>query len=481
MKPYFSFKYLSLAILAIFVISCAKEDISTEEDDDGQIPTLTQRPIKDALFSDGILRIYWGKVNENAIGTEVRYTQEGDITKEVFITSETEVSELVNYKVGIAFEYRTLYKSQPNASETFYTNYTEFRPQFPRPRPSHEPSTFVHPGILNSQYDLDYMKTYVNGNSAHPRKVGYQKMVSSTHAKLDYSYQAFSEVEVLASGSTESENHFRSDAHAAYAHALNWVITGNHQSKNKSIEILNAWANTFTRIVSTANTQPTLEASWALPLWVSAAEIIRHYNGSAAGWSDSDINKFKSFVTKLIDAVDGPIASAANWKASRALARMAAGVFLENRDIYNQGYAEADYQISLISSDGKPSENDRDAGHCQYNVIATSQAAEIAFHQGDDVFYLKRLAGEPTSAKPLLFRQSEYFVRELMGDIPQGGKDYSSYQYKHNPPYEMILACYKYDFGMLMPYTEQFVTQFNRPVDISESHFVGWTTLTHVR
>lgn len=480
MKRFISLKFVSLAMLVFFVISCAKEDISTETDEE-YIPPLIQRPIKDALFSEGILRIYWGKANETAIGTEVRYTQQGNTKKEVFVPVGTELTELGNYQEGSTFEYRTLYKSQPNASETFYTNYTEFQPQFPRPRPTHEPSTFIHPGILNGQYDLDYMKTYVNRSGAHPRKVGYQKMTSSSQAKLDYSYQAFSEVEVMASGSSESEGHFRNDAHAAYAHALNWVITSDQRSKNKSIEILNAWANTFTRIVSTTETQPTLEASWALPLWVSAAEIIRHYDDGDAGWSDEEINNFESFVTKLTDAVNGPIASAANWKASRALARMAAGVFLENRDIYNQGYTEANAQIVLIGSDGKPSENDRDAGHCQYNVIATSQAAEIAFHQGDDSFYLKRLPGEPPSVNPLLFRQSEYFVRELMGDVPQGGKNYSSYQYKHNPPYEMVLACYKYDFGMLMPQTEKFVIQDNRPVDISESHFVGWTTLTHAR
>jgi hypothetical protein len=353
----------------------------------------------------------------------------------------------------------------------------------PRPYPTPIPGRFIHPGILNGQYDLDYMKNAVSGTGTHPMRTGYQQMLETSNASLSYTPKAFADVKVVSYGSSESEERFRDDAHAAYAHALNWVITGDPRYKNKSIEILNTWANTCISISVDAGTdtsQTILEAAWALPIWVSAAEIIRHYNNGSAGWPTTEINKFKSFVTMMMSYVDGPFKSVDNWIASRALARMAAGVFLDDWDLYNRGYAEADTQISRIGSDGKPSENERDSTHSQYNVIATSQAAEVAFHQGNNGLYLKRLPGETTSVPPLLLRQSEYYVRELMGNPPPGGVNYAS-KNSHCPPYEMILACYKYDFAMSTPYTEQFVTQYNRPTDIKENHFVGWTTLTHAR
>src|SRR5699024_6034737 len=147
---------------------------------------------------------------------------------------------------------------------------------------------------------------------------------------------------VKGGGTTEMENHFRGDAIAAYANALQWVITGEDQYKKKSIKILNLWGKTAKRIVEPKyKTQPALEASWALPMWVSAAEIIRYYNNGSANWLDADVKKFDGFVLMLLQTISGPFSKAPNWKASRALARMSAGVFLEDQDVYDLGYQEA--------------------------------------------------------------------------------------------------------------------------------------------
>lgn len=338
-----------------------------------------------------------------------------------------------------------------------------------------------HPGLLNSEDDLRFMKSSVNGPEASPMKIGYNKMLSAKYAKLNYIPKAFRNVRVTGSGSNEMEDHFRADGFAAYAHALNWVITGDHRYRNKSIAILNLWADVCTSVYCPEyRTQPTLEASWALPIWASAAEIIRHYKQGAAGWPNADVKRFESFIIMLSNTLNGPIAKAPNWHASRALARMSAGVFLDDVAVYKKGYAEAVGQIELIQADGKPSENERDFGHCQYNVIATAQCAEVAFNQGDKALYLKRQPKESDTIKPLIFRQSEYFVREMLGNPLPGGVDYGSFN-KHSPPYEMVLRRYRYNFGMKMPYTNAFVVKYNRPADIHENHFIGWTTLTHAK
>lgn len=340
----------------------------------------------------------------------------------------------------------------------------------------------IHPGILNSTEDLIYVKATVLSSDPHPIKTGYQQMLSTNYANLDYQSKAFVNVRVKGSGSTEMEDHFREDGLAAYAHALLWVISGDERHSNKSLEIMNLWARTCKGLYCPEHkTQPTLEASWALPIWACAAEIIRHYGDGRAGWLPTDVSKFEEFIKMMADMAGGAIAKAPNWHVSRALARMAAGVFLNDSSLYEQGYTGAIHQIDLIGTDGKPSENSRDFGHCQYNVIGTAQCAEIAFHQGDNSLYLRRHEGEAMTMKPLIFRQSEYFVREVMGQVPLGGIDYSSAKSKHSPPYEMVLMRYQHDFGMPMRYTEEFVMNYNRPADGRENHFIGWTTLTHAR
>ncbi|MGB8450923.1 MAG: discoidin domain-containing protein [Anaerocolumna sp.] len=339
-----------------------------------------------------------------------------------------------------------------------------------------ETEKFVHPGLLSSQQDLDFMKAQVNSSTGNATKDGYNKMISDFRASTTYKPTAYETVTVLGSGSTTSEDSYRNDAHAAYANALRWVITGNPDNRDKSIQILNAWSYKFKSLANNNQpNQPTLEASWALPIWVSAAEIMRHYNNGAAGWSQADINQFETFVDRQLAYVKGNAYDAPNWKSSIALAIMAAGVFEDDQSLYDDGYNRMVTEIGKIGSDGKLPETDRDFVHAQYGLIGMAQGAEIAFQQGKGDLYGKKYNGE---SKPRLLLGSEYFVQCLLGTPVNGGPNYAS-NTKHNPPYEMILTRYKYDYNMAVPKTELFVTSQNRSTDLWENHFVGWTTLTH--
>ncbi|MBN1410792.1 MAG: hypothetical protein JW969_08095 [Spirochaetales bacterium] len=89
--------------------------------------------------------------------------------------------------------------------------------------------------------------------------------------------------------------------------------------------------------------------------------------------------------------------------------------------------------------------------------------------------YLRTHGGQ---SKPRMLLGMEHFVPCVMGTPPAGCPDYSSGDRK-NPPYEMGLSRYKLIFGMSVPNTERYVLNYNRPMDVSENHFLGWTTLTH--
>lgn len=347
--------------------------------------------------------------------------------------------------------------------------------------PNGQSSPFIHPGILNNQADLSYLKSWANASGTNVTKTAYNAFTSDSFSSLNYISKSYRDVEVKGSGSTEAEDHFRNDAIAAYALALRYIKSGDADYKNKSIAIMNDWAYTFETIYcNDYNLQPALEASWALPIWLSAAEIIRYYNNGSANWSNADILRFSQFARKIMTYVLGPGADTENWTGSKALSCMAAGVFLDDANMYNRGYSDMVTNICYIGDDGTPSENSRDFTHAQYNVIATSQGAEISYNQGVSNLYLLRKPGEGDSTKPLLYRQSEFFVREIMGNPPPGGINYSSGN-KKCPPYEMLLARYTNQFGLTMPYTSQYVLNYNRNSNNSENHFVGFTTLTHGR
>ncbi len=348
---------------------------------------------------------------------------------------------------------------------------------YPDPVPV-QAAVFVHPGLLNTQTSLERMRDIANADSFSAMNQGYSKMTEDRHAKTSYAQQAYAVVDAVAAGSSSSEIRFRDDAQAVYAMALEWVKTGNSTYLNKSKQILNDWASTFTQMTSTSTVQPALEASWALPIWVNAAEIIRHFGNGSGGWSSSEIAAFESFVRKVMTYVDGPYSNVPNWRASIALARMSAGVFLNDTTIYNRGLGNMEDEINIIGSDGTPPENTRDLPHSQANIIATAQGAETAYNQGDSSLFLQ---GASSTQMPLLWRQSEYYVKELMGT--GGAVNYSSDVATLNrfgdPPYEILLSRYKHTFNMPIPDTENWVLQANRPNYMGESYFINWLTATH--
>ncbi|MDP4207914.1 MAG: fibronectin type III domain-containing protein [Bacteroidota bacterium] len=340
------------------------------------------------------------------------------------------------------------------------------------------PQTFSHPGILSSQSELSYIKSAIGANSGSTAIAGYQTLSSNSKASLSYTATPYADVQVIASGSGPMEAAYRNDAHAAYAHALSWVVTGNTAYKDKAIQILNAWASTFQTLYCTESAQQTtLESSWALPIWLASAEIIKSYNNGAAGWSTTDVNKFKTFVRRTLTYVNGTIANAPNWRISKYLSLMSAGIFLDSTALYNTGYNGAITEIDAISDIGEMTELTRDFVHSQYNVIGMAMCCEIAHQQGDDALFKRTRSG---ATLPRLQIGAEAYVKGLLGTAPSNFPNYQtdSEWARNSAPYELLLIRYR-ELGIPVPQTEYYVLNQNRPETIVEDHFVGWLTLTH--
>ena len=100
---------------------------------------------------------------------------------------------------------------------------------------------FIHPGVLISRAQLDFVKGRVQAG-AQPWASAYSQMTASRYASLSRTPAPRAVVEC---GSFSNPNFGctdeREDAIAAYTDALAWYISGNSAYAKKAIQIMDAW------------------------------------------------------------------------------------------------------------------------------------------------------------------------------------------------------------------------------------------------
>ncbi len=342
---------------------------------------------------------------------------------------------------------------------------------------------YNHPGIFSSQAELEHMKAMVGASAITPMKQGWDKLRTWGNASLNYANKPEVTVAVVAGAVGPSEQNFRDASHAAYAQALQWVVTGDVRYRDKGLSILNGWGSIFKGMTNLDNRQQDLEAAWALPTWVAAAEIFRRYDKGSAGWAAADIAKFEA----MLDVLTGyavytitPRKMTNNWGTSSALALMAVGVFEDDTAKFNTGMNYLDVLLPFtVEKTGLLMETCRDCNHAEYNLLGMMAAAEIAWKQGID-FYGRKLDGQTT---PRLLMGMEFHAAAFLGkplNVGQAcGAVSCSGEDKHAGGWEMAYNHYHNRMSIPAPTTTTFVTTQNRPDGLSEDHFTGWTSLTH--
>jgi hypothetical protein len=331
-------------------------------------------------------------------------------------------------------------------------------------------TSFVHPGVLNTQASLGQVAGEVNGGDAG-RTASYQKVLDfiNTH---DYPTSFYATVVVGSNGATTpSKSQIRKDAELVYALALRWTKTGNFQYATQAIGILNGWAYTFKNydILDGANpNQPALEASWTTPSFVAAAEIIRYYkvNGQGAGWSDADIAQFSNYLNNVKNNYINNIPQYNNnWNASAGYAKMAIGIFLNSATVYQNGYnALVSLMPAVINADGTlPELCDRqDCVHYQYTLTAYAYAAELARIQGDNSLW---------TVNSSRIRAGYDFMRAAYNRTT--GCNYCTTSSPVFPGTEVAYNYYKTS-------NLQYLRELQDPLGVpNDNTFLGFTTYTH--
>jgi hypothetical protein len=188
-------------------------------------------------------------------------------------------------------------------------------------------STAVHPGVLLSQAQLNYMKIMVQAH-ADPFYTAFLKAQNSTWGSLTYVPLGPPAGGIMQCGSTSMPDigcsASDSDGTAAYVQALLWYITGNQTYANNAIKILNTYSSNFKGYAgfTPGDTCPSgtdcsngpLQAAWDSQKWPRAAEIIRYSN---AGWPAAQAAAFGTMLkTYMLPQLINGSTSNGNWEIS---------------------------------------------------------------------------------------------------------------------------------------------------------------------
>lgn len=363
------------------------------------------------------------------------------------------------------------------------------------PSASAAPATFVHPGVVVSRPQLDFMRTKVLAG-AQPWKTAYDRMMATKYADLNRTPKPRAVVEC---GPVSNPNNGctdeREDALAAYTLSLAWYVTRDARYATKAIQIMDAWSGT---IRDHTNSNAPLQTAWSASSWPKAAEIIKHVYGT---WPNSA--RFGTMLRNvyLPEIQNGRANTNGNWELSMMEASIGIAVFLEDKAAYDKAIgifrtriqafiylttdgalpktppgSGIDTRAEIISYwhnqstfvDGVTQETCRDFAHTAYGLSAASHLAETAWIQGQDIW--GEIKDRMRHAWGL---HSKYQNGEPMPSWLCGG----TLSRELGPTPEVSYNALNTRLGIAMANTKIY-TESNRPHG-TDNLFIAWETLTH--
>jgi hypothetical protein len=338
---------------------------------------------------------------------------------------------------------------------------------------------FVHPGLLHSTADIERMKTKIAAG-AEPWASAWRTFTNQNRWIVPNYTPRPLEVVGRGVGSTGMAN-ISGDCTAAYYNAIAWAITGDERYAKKSVEIMNAWSYKCKEI---NGKDAVLCAGIYGYKLMNAAEIIRY---TYKGWSEKDIAQFKLLARDVFYPVVKDFSTFANgnWDGAAEAAMISMGVFLDDRAMFDRaaryylaGSGDGSVLHYIINDTGQLQETGRDQNHAQLGIGLLSCVAEMAWHQGVDLYgaYDNRL-----------LKGFEYTAKYNLGeDVPFVPTSDRTGKYVHQRAsvraeprlqvYEMVYNHYANRMGIPTPYTER-VAAAHRPESLAVDQVGGGTLL----
>jgi len=161
-----------------------------------------------------------------------------------------------------------------------------------------------------------------------------------------------------------------------------WLSALSGDSKT-TLDIINAYASTLQRFEGHDAPLCTIQAYWLL------RAMILQKDHQSQSWKDMVGRAILPVLAKF--EADSPYANG-NWGHIVNRCRMAAAIFLEDKDLYHHAidiYLNANDNGSLpgyIAETGQCQETGRDQGHAQLGLGAMCDICDMAWSQGDDLW-----------------------------------------------------------------------------------------------
>lgn len=356
---------------------------------------------------------------------------------------------------------------------------------FAAPAAAAEPHAFAHPGGVVGKAELDVVKAKLAaGEEPWTSALGTLRGLAVA-GRFDKA--------------PRSEADQKEHARQAYANALVWATTGDDAAARRGIAILNVWGRTFTGYVP-AEGQNLLIAGWIGALLAPAAELLRDH----PDWKPADRERVKTmFTTAFAPALTRMSPWNGNVDLTQIDALMNIAVFCEDERLLRLGverlrrrspasfYLASDAEAARSIEgdggnvaafwsrpagwpDGLSQESCRDNGHhAQFALASALHAAEVAWHQGIDLYAEQR--DRSVAAMELLARQ--LLERSMLGccgadrDATTGDLyDTFSVGYHH----------YHHRLGIDLPHTERLLREEIRRRGQSDWN-IFFETFTHGR
>ncbi len=347
---------------------------------------------------------------------------------------------------------------------------------------------FVHPGALDSREELDFVRAKIR-EGQQPWKGEFERLRSSPLA-----VRAPHGLATINSAGPDAAVS-RDDAIAAYTQALLWTYSGDAAYAERATAILDAWAQLERFVAGTE--QDRLQAGWIGSVFAPAAEIMRGY----PGWPPARVGAFQSMFRR---AFYPQLNTASFWNGNVDLteidAMMSIAVFNDDRSEFREGLQRLSARLPAyiyLSSDGprpRPIRGDsgdfrkfwynpvkwvdgltqetcRDNGHhAQYGLGSALHAAEVAWHQGIDVYSENRV--RLTAAMELMARQ--FLTGSMLGVAPNDSPTPDRYD-----TWEVGYAHYHDRVGLELPETRRLIVEQIRPRSERATWNLDYETLTH--
>lgn len=266
--------------------------------------------------------------------------------------------------------------------------------------------TFKHPGSILGAADFERIRTHIN-NGDEPWASCWKALQNDAAAKSTYTASPSAEI----GGSNGNRQRAASDAYAAMLNAIEWHVTGEERYAQCAARIFTAWGNKL----ETANDELFQYPCRAM---IVAAELLRHSDGTFyEGWKEADrtvfLDKVRTVMVPSCRRFCTYQGTHPSWYTPCALAVLAAGVLLDDEELYREGYElnlATDHWNTMyggsIEPDGQMREMGRDNVHGGLTLGDITQSCLVAWNQGDDLF----AAGDNR-----LLRGMEYWCRYNTG------------------------------------------------------------------